>query len=135
MNPGVNPNQKKFTVTDSVLPVTDLNVEVKESNQLVSGLDKKLPAWTFLKFIFLFSFISAIALAGVNIWIDIYGLFLPVKGREIQVYNNDRISKYLLSYRYIPQNFNVAILGTSLSANLDVTVYNRKQNLFKIYNA
>src|SRR5688572_24466845 len=126
MNPGLNPNQKKFTATDSILPVTDLNVPAKESSELGSVLDRKLPAWTFLKFIFFFSLIAATGLAGVNVWIDIYGLFLPVKGREIQVYNNDRISKYLLSYRYIPQNFNVAILGTSLSANLDVTEYNRK---------
>jgi hypothetical protein len=59
----------------------------------------------------------------VNITFDIYGLFRNVAGRELPVYHNERVSKYLLSYRYIPKNYNTIIIGTSLSANLDLSPY------------
>jgi hypothetical protein len=72
---------------------------------------------------------------GINVAFDIYGLFLPVKGKSLPVYNNERISKYLLSYRYIPENFNTVIIGTSLSANLDVASVNHQSGKHRIYNA
>ncbi|PZR12585.1 MAG: hypothetical protein DI539_19895 [Flavobacterium psychrophilum] len=64
----------------------------------------------------------------INVYVDIYGLFLGRKERK--VYNNERTSKYLLSYRYIPENYDAIIIGPSLSANLNprqikgYTVYN-----------
>lgn len=73
-------------------------------------------------------------LAG-NVLIDIFGLFRPVKGRKIRIHHNERISKYLLSFRYIPRNFNTIIIGTSLSDNLDVASYNHSNNRLKIYNS
>jgi hypothetical protein len=80
-----------------------------------------------------------VLLAAVSIFIhvgfDIYGLFRPVEGRRLQVYHNERISKYLLSHRYIPQEFNTVILGTSLSDNLDVTPYHVAGSSLTIYNA
>jgi hypothetical protein len=139
MNPNINIDrekivQKKFGVVGHVLPA-DLDSPEKNVEAFGSAMDRRMSAGLFLRIVFGASLISVVCLVGVNIWIDIYGLFLPVKGREIPVYNNDRISKYLLSHRYIPQNFDVAILGTSLSANLDVSGYNRKENKFRIYNA
>src|SRR5687768_4922851 len=75
-------------------------------------------AMTASRFLKRTSIISTLAIACIvlaNMTIDIYGLFLPVKGKALPVYNNERLSKYLLSYRYIPQNFEAAIIGTSLS--------------------
>jgi hypothetical protein len=64
----------------------------------------------------------------LNAYVDIYGLFLGRKDRK--VYTNERTSKYLLSYRYIPENYDGFIIGPSLSDNLnpihipDYKVYN-----------
>lgn len=79
-----------------------------------------------------------IALAGsivvINISLDIYGLFRNAAGRELPVYHNERVAKYLLSYHYVPDNFNTIIIGTSLSANLDMSPYLKATNN-KAYNA
>jgi hypothetical protein len=77
----------------------------------------------------------SILIVGLNWYLDIYGLFRPVKGRELPVYHAERISKYLLSYQYIPQNFNTVLLGTSLSANIDFSKWNDSVSNYKIYNA
>ncbi len=66
--------------------------------------------------------ISAVLLAmfvAVNYFVDLYGLFRPVKGRSISIYSDERTAKYLLAHRYVPENFDGYILGPSLSANLD----------------
>jgi hypothetical protein len=85
-----------------------------------------------------YAFIAASVLMllfiGSNIILDPYGLFMQVKGRKIKVHYNERVSKFLLAHRYIPENFDTVILGTSLSANLEVSEYNRK-GFLKIYNA
>lgn len=70
-----------------------------------------------------FSFIA------VNVYVDIYGLWLGRKDRK--VYVNERTSKYLLSFRYIPENFDGIIVGPSLSANLNPDAIKG----FKVYNA
>lgn len=64
-----------------------------------------------------------------NVFVDIYGLFLGRDNRK--VYTNERTSKYLLSYRYVPENFDGFIIGPSLSDNLNPTVITSH----KIYNA
>jgi len=52
-----------------------------------------------------------------NIFLDIFGLF---GFREnARVYGEERFSKYLMSFYYVPQHFEGMILGPSLSANLD----------------
>jgi hypothetical protein len=62
--------------------------------------------------------LSLVALiVGINYYIDIYGLFRGKKDRK--VYINERTSKYLFSYRYIPENFDGLIIGPSLSDNLN----------------
>jgi hypothetical protein len=69
----------------------------------------------------------------VNTQLDIYGLFTSTKGKSLKIHNNERVSKYLLSYHYVPENFNTIVIGTSLSDNLEVSVY--KDGKYKIYNA
>jgi hypothetical protein len=81
-----------------------------------------------------YSALFVVAVVGINLAVDLYGLFRPLNDRLIPVYNNERVSKYLLSYRYIPGRFNTVLFGTSLSANLDVSPYT-DSTAFKIYNA
>jgi hypothetical protein len=53
----------------------------------------------------------------LNMMVDIYGLFRNAKGRHLVVYGDERIAKYLLSERYVPENFNALLLGSSVTAN------------------
>lgn len=90
---------------------------------------------SFLRNWALASLIGIGGLAGVNVWLDIFGLFRAVGDRDLPVYHQERASKYLLSYSYVPQNFKTIIVGTSLSDNLDVGDYNRRNPDSPIYNA
>jgi hypothetical protein len=53
----------------------------------------------------------------VNMSIDIYGIFRDTKGRHLPVYGDERVAKYLLSEKYVPNNFNAILIGSSVSAN------------------
>jgi hypothetical protein len=90
---------------------------------------------TFLRTWVVASALGIGCLAGINAWLDIFGLFRDVHGRALPVYHQERASKYLLSYSYIPQNFKTIIVGTSLSDNLDVGDYNSLYPASAIYNA
>jgi hypothetical protein len=74
--------------------------------------------------------LATAALAAVNMRVDVYGLYRPSQGRRLSVFGDARVSKYLLSMRYVPENFNAMLTGASISANWDVTAI---QNL-RVYN-
>lgn len=78
--------------------------------------------------------ILIIVSVALHITFDIYGLFRPVTGRKIQIYHEERISKYLLMQRYVPANYNGLVIGTSLSDNLDITTANEKHKKLRFYN-
>jgi hypothetical protein len=80
--------------------------------------------------------LAALILVSVvfHIALDTYGLFRPVAGREIRVYHEERISKFLLMQRYVPANYNGLIIGTSLSDNLDITAFNSQDKRLRFYN-
>ena len=61
------------------------------------------------------------AISGLNIMVDIYGLYRPARGRQLPVLGDERVAKYLLSMRYVPENFNAVLSGASVSANWSVT--------------
>ncbi len=88
---------------------------------------------TFRKFFFR-SFLVSLALATAfvlfNVCMDEFGLFGKVKGRRIRIYTAEMTTKYLLSYRYIPENFDALIIGPSLSDQLDP----RKIKGYRVYN-
>ena len=65
--------------------------------------------------------IATAAIAALNIAVDIYGLYRPSRGRRLNILGDDRVAKYLLSMRYVPENFNAVLTGGSVSANWDVT--------------
>lgn len=69
--------------------------------------------------------------AGVNFAIDFYGLFRDSSHRSIRLYANERTGKYLLGFRYIPQNFDGVVIGTSVSQNWDVP----RVGSIRVYNA
>lgn len=72
--------------------------------------------------IWLLSTITITLLAGaivaaLNAAVDIYGIFRDPRGRHLPVYGDERIAKYLLSSRYVPENFEGIVVGSSVSAN------------------
>lgn len=74
--------------------------------------------------------ILAACFAACNAYVDVFGLFRDTHGRRIKVYYQERMSKYLLAHRYIPENFDSLLIGSSASDNFDtstfqsVTMYN-----------
>ncbi|MEO1050712.1 MAG: hypothetical protein AAFX87_08795 [Bacteroidota bacterium] len=86
---------------------------------------------SFLSRVLLMSTLIIASVAFINYKVDLYGLFDDTTDRSIEVYTNERTSKYLLSFRYIPENFEGIILGPSLSANLNTEQIEQ----FKVYNA
>lgn len=95
----------------------------------------EISARRFLMITLIGVLIGASVIVVFNLSIDIYGLFGINDRKSIPVYHNERISKYLLSYEYIPENFNTILIGPSLSDNLDVTYFNNDTSKFKVYNA
>ena len=71
------------------------------------------------------------SIVASNYYLDFYGIYGDSKGRELRVYTNDRLSKYLLSLNYIPANFDGLLIGSSLTESYDLT----KVDNFRIYNA
>lgn len=86
---------------------------------------------TSKKFIFttfaIFLLITII-IVGTNYYFDDFGLFRTHSERRI--WAREKTSKYLMSYKYIPKNYNAVLVGSSVSANMDT----RKLNGYKVYN-
>lgn len=78
----------------------------------------------------LISLLITAAFAGLNYFRDDFGLFRHVENRKIRIYTSERVSKYLLSLRYIPANYDGVIVGPSLSDELDPA----KIHGYRIYN-
>jgi hypothetical protein len=79
---------------------------------------------------------AVLALAGgvanvlINMRLDIYGLFRDTHGRHLGVIDNERRTKFLLSERYVPENFDSVLIGSSVSNNWNTgTIQN-----FHVYN-
>jgi hypothetical protein len=58
--------------------------------------------------------------AALNAWLDVYGIYRDTHQRRLKVYGNERLAKYLLSVRYVPENFNALLVGSSVSGNWNV---------------
>jgi len=71
------------------------------------------------------------AFVGLNYWLDPYCIFRCRPDRLIPVATNERTTKYLFGFRYIPQNFDGILIGTSVSGNWNTA---RIQG-YKVYNA
>lgn len=70
------------------------------------------------------------AIVGTNMIKDIYGLYRSSDGRRLPVLGDERVAKYLLAMRYVPENFDAIIAGASITANWDVA----KLDKLRVYN-
>lgn len=78
--------------------------------------------------------LAALTFAGVNahipfsLLLDPFGLF----GGHVpkRILTNERLSKYLLAHRYVPENFDGVLIGPSFSANFDT----RQITSSRLYN-
>ena len=66
-----------------------------------------------------------------NMYVDVYGIFRTAHGRRLSLYGEERLAKYLHTFRYIPENFDGVLLGSSVSDNLETERLGR----YRIYNA
>jgi len=66
-----------------------------------------------------------------NIYKNEFGLFGNQKNKNIRIYTDEKTSKYLLSFNYIPNNFNGILVGPSLSDHMMDT---KKLSTYDIYN-
>jgi hypothetical protein len=74
---------------------------------------------------------AAAVIIPFNVHEDLYGLFRPDRGRRLSIYGEERVAKYLHSFRYIPENFDGVLLGSSVTDNFDT----RRFPGYRIYNA
>jgi hypothetical protein len=75
--------------------------------------------------------VTLAAVTAVDYAVDFYGVFHDSRSRAIRIYSNEPAVKYLLSYRYIPENFTGIVIGPSVSENLDLG----RVGSLRIYNA
>lgn len=62
---------------------------------------------------------ALVGLVLLNVFLDVFGLFGFKDKDRVRVYGEERFSKYLMTFEYVPENFEGVILGPSLSANLN----------------
>src|SRR5262245_23525468 len=58
---------------------------------------------------------GGVALANARA--DICGLFRDTRGRRLPIYGSEHRGKYLLNTRYVPENFEAVLLGSSVTSN------------------
>lgn len=68
-----------------------------------------------------------------NIYINEFGLFGNKKNRNIRVHTDEKTTKYLLSFNYIPNNFNGILVGPSLSDQM-IDTKKISNSTYNIYN-
>lgn len=68
------------------------------------------------------------AFAALNWATNDFGLWRSTD--QARIWELEKTSKYLLAHRYVPENFNSVLIGSSVSDNLDT----RQIDGFKIYN-
>jgi len=72
-----------------------------------------------------------LSLAASSYLLDAYGLFGRRAHPAVVAYRGERTTKYLLSYKYIPENFDSLLVGASISLNMDT----KKISVSRVYNA
>lgn len=85
-----------------------------------SGRLDKLVAERFVLVTLALAAFLASAIAVVNARVDFYGVF-GGRGQERTVVSNERFTKYVHAFRYIPENFDALLIGSSISEDLDTS--------------
>jgi hypothetical protein len=72
------------------------------------------------------------AMSCAFVWVNVRTDLLGLHGRnDVRIHTVPRFSIYLMTYRFIPDNFNGLLLGASQGALLDTT----KIHAYKVFNA
>jgi len=74
---------------------------------------------------------SLISMVALSVRSDPYAMFRALSGPQAPIYTNERLSKHLLCYRYIPQHFDSMLIGPSVSGNFRTD----KLPALSVYNA
>lgn len=86
----------------------------------------------FTKQFITITMVSITSLVTFNIYKNEFGLFGDHKNKDIRIYASEKTSKHLLSFNYIPNNFNGILIGPSLSDQMMNT--KKLSNNYDIYN-
>ncbi len=70
-------------------------------------------------------------LAAINVRLNVYGVFGDARGESRHVVTDERWTKFMYTFNYIPANFDGMLIGSSVSDNLDTS---RIQG-YRVYNA
>jgi hypothetical protein len=60
---------------------------------------------------------TVVGVAAVNYTVNFYSVFRSSERAGVRLYSNERMGKYLLGMRYIPDQFNGILIGSSVSEN------------------
>jgi hypothetical protein len=71
------------------------------------------------------------ALAAINVRLDVYAAFGDARGKERRVVTEERWTKYMYTFNYIPANFDGLLIGSSIGDNLDTS----RIRGYRVYNA
>jgi hypothetical protein len=67
------------------------------------------------------TFAIVVAIVGINLFIawrfDVFGILRDPRGRYLANSRHERKAKYLLNFKYVPENFDALVIGASSSAN------------------
>lgn len=87
-----------------------------------------LPPFRFITAVVAIIVILGAGFTALNYAVNDFGLW---RHRDsVRIWALEKTSKYLLAHRYIPENFNAIMIGSSVSANLDT----RKIEGYRVYN-
>ena len=59
------------------------------------------------------SLLLILGVVSINVYINEFGLFGNVKGKEYRVHTYEKTTKYLFSYNYIPEKSTITVSTTS----------------------
>lgn len=76
------------------------------------------------------SLVVALAFVTFNVAMNEFGLYGDARGKRLMVHSAEKTTKYLLSFNYIPANYDGVIIGPSVSDQLDP----RKIHGYRLYN-
>jgi hypothetical protein len=77
----------------------------------------RLSSRTWISMTVIATLLGGGAVALANARQDLYGLFRDTHGRRLPIFGSERRGKYLLSHRYVPENFQAVLLGSSVTSN------------------
>jgi len=86
----------------------------------------------YIKKFLIVSMVSILTVVLFNLYQNEFGLFGDSNGKNIRIYANQKTSKYLFSFNYIPDNFDGILVGASYSNQMIDT--QKLSNHYDIYN-